>query len=63
VELHAVEEGVIVDRAGVGRASAKVSRSGSPVRARSSSVIDANGSSSILSISIVTAPFGRDQSR
>ena len=44
-----------MDGTGVGGALAEASRSGSPVRARSSSVIDENGTNSMSSTSIDTA--------
>ena len=57
VELDSVHEGVLADRLGVGRRGRSVSTSGSPVRAWSSAVIDANGTSSMSSTSMVTDPL------
>jgi len=62
VERHAVNEGVVVDGAGVSGPSADASRSASPVRDRSSGVIDENGRRSISSISIVHRPGSVDAS-
>ena len=57
MELHAVQERVIVDGPACAARRRRVSTSGSPVGARSSSVIDENGSRSISSTSIITEPL------
>jgi len=57
MQLDPVGERVLIDRPGVrGAAAHAVSRSGSPVRRTSNSVIAAKGTSSIASISITPKP-------